>query len=191
MPQAPPSPGRERGASGCGSQLHGPAPKGTNYVFPHEEHVSTKQFPRLEHRAKPETQDLEMIPGHLLSPSHVLQSLLHTLSPNLPLRTFLSASDSLSARVSLRLQSALPFLPGDVSSHGQHLSDPQIMSFIPSLILCKFLGNSNPAETSGRVPGTGHRNIQCPSPSAPEPLELFPIQLNEQMMQFLSDPCVR
>ena len=51
--------------------------------------------------------------------------------PNLPPKTFLSASDSLSARVSLRLQSALPFLPEDVSSHGQHLSDPQIMSFIP------------------------------------------------------------
>ena len=141
---------------------------------------------------KPETRDLEMIPGRLLSPSpHAAEPPPH-LCPNLPLRTFLSASGSLSARVSLRLQSALPFLPGDVSSHGQHLSDPQIMSFIPSLILCKFLGNSNPAETS---PGQSSRHcIQDHSvsiPKCPEPLELDPMQLSEQMMQFLSDPCVR
>ena len=45
--------------------------------------------------------------------------------PNLPQKTFLSASGSLLASVSLRLQSALPFLPEDVSSHCQHLSDPQ------------------------------------------------------------------
>ena len=82
-------------------------------------------------RQGPETRDLEMIPGRLLSPSQHAAGPSPHFCPNLPPKTFLSASDSLSARVSLRLQSALPFLPEDVSSHGQHLSDPQIMSFIP------------------------------------------------------------
>ena len=141
---------------------------------------------------KPETRDLEMIPGHLLSPSPRAAEPSPHFCPNLPQETFLGASDSLSASVSLRLQSALPFLPGDISSHGQHLSDPQTMSSIPSLIFCKFLGNSNPAETS---PGQSSRHcIQDHSvsiPKCPEPLELDPIQLNKQMMQFHSDPCVR
>ena len=141
---------------------------------------------------KPETRDLEMIPGRLLSPSpHAAEPPPH-LCPNLPLRTFLSASGSLSARVSLRLQPVLSFLLEDVSSHGHRLPDLQKCGFIPSLILCKFLGNSNPAETS---PGQSSRHcIQDHSvsiPKCPEPLELDPIQLNKQMMQFHSDPCVR
>ena len=154
--------------------------------------MSTKQFPA------PGAQGKARDPGTGNDPRTSPKSLPRAAEPsphfcsNLPLRTFLSASDSLSACVSLRLQSALPFLPGDVSSHGQHLSDPQIMSFIPSLILCKFLGNSNPAETS---PGQGSRHcIQDHSvsiPKCPEPLELDPMQLSEQTMQFLSDPCVR
>ena len=95
--------------------------------------------------------------------------------PNLPRKTFLSASDSLSARVFLRLQSALPFLPEDVSSHGQHLSDSRIMSFIPSLILCKFLGNANDAQTS---PGQGSRywiqNHSVSIPTSPRTLRAGP-----------------
>ena len=140
---------------------------------------------------KPETQDLEMIPGRLLSPSPRAARLSAHFCPNLSRKTFLSASGSLSSSVTLRLQSALLFLPEDVSSHGQHLSDPRIMSFIPSLILCKFLGNSNLGQTS---PGQGSRHwIQNHSVSiamTPKPLELDPIQLNVQMMQFHSDPCV-
>ena len=42
----------------------------------------------------------------------------------------------------------------------------------------------------GRVPGTGYRTIQCPSPRPREPLDLDAIQLNVQVMQFHSDPCV-
>ena len=82
---------------------------------------------------KPETQDLEMIPGRLLSPSSRAAGPSPHFCPNLLRKTFLSASDSdsLSSSVTRRLQSALLFLPEDVSSHGQHLSDPQIMSFIP------------------------------------------------------------
>ena len=140
---------------------------------------------------KPETWNLEMIPGRLLNPSPRAAEPSPHFCPNLPRKTFLSASDSLSARVFLRPQSALPFLPEDVSSHGQHLSDPRIMSFIPSLIICKFLGNSNPTQTSL---GQGSRHwIQNHSVSiamTPKPLELDPIQLNVQMMQFHSDPCV-
>ena len=64
---------------------------------------------------KPETRDLEMVPARLLRPSpRAAEPSLH-FCPNLPWKTFLSASVSLSARVSLRLQLALPFLPEDVS----------------------------------------------------------------------------
>ena len=89
---------------------------------------------------KPETRDLEMIPGCLLSPSLCAAEPSPPFCPNLPQKTVLSASDSdsLSARVSLRLQSALPFLPEDVSSHGQHLSDLQKYEFIP----CQFFISS-------------------------------------------------
>ena len=141
---------------------------------------------------KPETQDLEMIPGRLLSPSPRAAEPSPHFCPNLPRKTFLSASDSLSARVFLRLQSALPFLPEDVSSHGQHLSDSRIMSFIPSLILCKFLGNSNPARTA---PGQGSKhwiqNHSVSTPTSSESLELDPIELIVWLMQFHSDPRVR
>ena len=124
---------------------------------------------------KPETQDLEMIPGRLLSPSSCAAGPSPHFCPNLLWETFLSASDSLSARVFLRLQSALPFLPEDVSSHGQNLSDPQIMSFIPSLILCKFLGNSNPTQTSlGQ--GSRHwiQNHSVSIPTSPRTLRAGP-----------------
>ena len=59
--------------------------------------------------------ELEMISGCLLSPSPRAAEPSPHFCPNLPQKTFLSASDSLSACVSLRLQSALPFLPEDVS----------------------------------------------------------------------------
>ena len=120
---------------------------------------------------KPETQDLKIIPGQLLSPSPCAAEPSPHFCPNLPQETFLGASDSLSASVSLRLQSALPFLPGDVSSHGQHLSDPQTMSSIPSLIFCKFLGNSNPAETS---PGQGSRHWIQNHSASPQTLRAAP-----------------
>ena len=66
---------------------------------------------------KPETRDLEMIAGRLLSPSPCAAEPSPHCCPNLPQKTFLSASDSdpFSAGVTLRLQLALPFLPEDVS----------------------------------------------------------------------------
>ena len=162
----------KRGASGCGSHPHGPAPEGTNSLFPRVEHVSTKQDPTPGAQGrKTETRDLEMIAGRLLSPSPCAAEPSPHFCPNLPQETFLGASDSLSASVSLRLQSALPFLPGDVSSHGQHLSDPQTMSSIPSLIFCKFLGNSNPAETS---PGQGSRHWIQNHSASPQTLRAAP-----------------
>ena len=108
----------ERGASGCGSHPHGPAPEGTNSLFPRVEHVSTKQDPTPGAQGrKTETRDLEMIAGRLLSPSPCAAEPSPHCCPNLPQKTFLSASDSdsFSASVTLRLQLALPFLPEDVS----------------------------------------------------------------------------
>ena len=108
----------KRGASGCGSHPHGPAPEGTNSLFPRVEHVSTKQDPTPGAQGrKTETRDLEMIAGHLLSPSPCAAEPSAHFSPSLPQKTFLSASDSdpFSASVTLRLQLTLPFLPEDVS----------------------------------------------------------------------------
>ena len=160
-------------------------------VFPRVEHVSTLQFPMPGAQGrKPETWDLEMIPGHLLSPSpHAAEPSPH-FCPNLPRKTFLGASDSLSARVFLRLQPVLSFLLEDVSSHGHHLPDLQKCEFIPSALLHQFLENSHPAQTSlGRVSGTGYRTILCPPPCPSEPLELDSIELNVRLMQFHGDPC--
>ena len=181
----------ERGASGCGSHPHGPAPEGTNSLFPRVEHVSTKQDPTPGAQgSKPETWDLEMIPGCLLSPSPRAAEPSPHFCPNLPWKTFLSASDSLSAHVSLRLQPVLSFLLEDVSSHGHRLPDLQKCGFIPSSVLLQFRGNSHPAQTSlGRVSGTGYRTILCPPPSPPEPLELDSSELNVRLMQFHGDPC--
>ena len=132
-----------------------------------------------------------MTPGHLLSPSPCAAEPSPHFCPNLPQKTFLSASDSLSARVSLRLQPALPFLPGDVSSHGHHLPDLQKYEFIP----CQFFISSWRIpilhRLLGRVSGTGYRTIQCPPPCLPEPLELDPTELNVWLMQFHSDSGVR
>ena len=66
---------------------------------------------------KPETWDLEMIPGRLLRPSPRAAEPSPHFCPNLPWKTFFSASDSdsLSSSVTVRLQLALPFLPEDVS----------------------------------------------------------------------------
>ena len=156
----------ERGTSGCGSRPHGPAPQGTTLC------VSTCgacEHLTVSHAWSPGQEARDLGPGN--DPRTYSKSLptccraFSNFRPNLSRKTFVSASDSLSAHVSLRLQSALQFFPGDISSHGHHLSDPQIMSFIPSLILCKFLGNSNPTQTSL---GQGSRHwIQNQSMSIP------------------------
>ena len=113
-----------------------------------------------------------------------------TLFPNLPRKTFLTASDTLSACVFLRLQPVLSFLLEDVSSHGHRLPDLQKCDFIPSSVLHQSLENSHPAQTSlGRVSGTGYRTILCPPPSPPQPLELDSIELNVWLMQLHGDPC--
>ena len=131
----------ERGASGCSSH-----PTGLLHRAP-TLWVSTcgaRECLTGSHAWSPgkETRDPgpEMIPGCLLSPSLCAAEPSPPFCPNLPRKTVLSASDSdsLSARVSLRLQSALPFLPEDVSSHGQHLSDLQKYEFIP----CQFFISS-------------------------------------------------
>ena len=133
-------------------------------------------LPRLELRAR-STRDLEMIPGRLLSPAPRAAEPSPHFCPNLPRKTVLSAFDSLSAIVSLRLQSALPFLPEDVSSYGHHLSDTQIMSFTPSFILCKFPGNSNLAQTSpgyGSEPSAWIQNHSVSIPMCPQTLRAGP-----------------
>ena len=139
---------------------------------------------------KPETWDLEMISGCHLSPSPRAAEPSPHFCPNLPRKTFLTASDSLSAHVFLRLQPVLSFLLEDVSSHGHRLPDLQKCEFIPSALLHQFLENSHPAQTSlGRVSGTGYRTILCPPPSPPEPLELDSIELNVRLMQLHGDLC--
>ena len=138
---------------------------------------------------KPETRDLEMIPGHLLSPSPRAAAPSPHFCPNLPRKTFLSASDSLSARVFLRLQPNLSFLLEDVSSHGHHLPELQKCEFIPSSVLPQFLENSHPAQTSlGRFQAPGTETLSVP-PISPEPLELDPIELTVRLMQFHGDAC--
>lgn len=56
----------------------------------------------------------------------------------------------------------------------------------PSLIFCKFLGNSSP----GTSPGQGSRYWIQNHSASPEPRAAPCLWLNVQMMRFLSDPCV-
>ncbi|CAI9166564.1 unnamed protein product [Rangifer tarandus platyrhynchus] len=131
-----------------------------------------------------------MILGRLLSPSPRAAEPSPHFCPNLPLKTVLSASDSLSAHVFLRLRPVLSFLPEDVSRHGHLLPDLQKCEFIPSSVLPQYLENSHPAQTSlGMISGTGYRTTQCPCPSPPEPLELDPIELTVRLMQLHGDAC--
>ena len=114
--------------------------------------------------------ELEMISGCLLSPSPRAAEPSPHFCPNLPRKNVLTASDSLSAHVILRLQPVLSFLLEDVSSHGHRLPDLQKCEFIPSSVLHQFLENSHPAQTSlGRVSGTGYRTILCPPHVPPNP----------------------
>ena len=118
MPQSPPLPG---GKGSIWVWLSSPWACSTGHrlsVFPRVEHVNTKQASMSGAQGrKPETRDLEMIAGRLLSPSPCAAEPSPHCCPNLPQKTFLSASDSdsFSASVTLRLQLALPFLPEDVS----------------------------------------------------------------------------
>ena len=118
MPQSPPLPG---GKGSIWVWLSSPWACSTGHrlsVFPRVEHVNTKQASMSGAQGrKPETRDLEMIAGRLLSPSPRAAEPSPHCCPNLPQKTFLSASDSdsFSASVTLRLQLALPFLPEDVS----------------------------------------------------------------------------
>ena len=127
---------------------------------------------------------------------HVLQSLLHT-----------SVQTSLG-RLSwvpqtLTLTPSQPVFPRDFSrpfhSSLKMSAVMAIICLIPVLwvsFLLSFFVSSWGIQILhrlllGRVPGTRYRTIQCPSPCAPKPLELDPIQLNEQMMQFHSDTCLK
>ena len=118
MPQSPPLPG---GKGSIWVWLSSPWACSTGHrlsVFPRVEHVNTKQASMSGAQGrKTETRDLEMIAGHLLSPSPCAAEPSAHFSPSLPQKTFLSASDSdpFSASVTLRLQLTLPFLPEDVS----------------------------------------------------------------------------
>ena len=178
----------ERGASGCCSHAHGPAPQGTDSLCFHVWSMwAPNRFPHLEPRAgsqRPGTWNWSQNVSYV--PPHVLQCLLHTF-----------VQTSLGRRSSVPLTPSQPLLPRGFNqpfhsfletSAVMAITCPTFRIWVHSLsILRQFLENSHPAQTS---PGQGVRHWVV-KPFSVRPHVLWALRAGPHSAQWADDAIPR